>query len=144
MKKIILIIVCMITSLGYAQDLNWSTDYKEVLKTAKALDKPILMYFTSDEVSENSKLLKSTFFKAQSFKTLSNKIILLKVESLNNKQLTQLQKVYSNRLIGTYNKEMQFPALLMINPKGIEIGELMSDINSKNIETYLEFLKTKL
>ena len=144
MKKIILIIICMITSLGYAQDLNWSTDYKEVLQNAKALDKPILMYFTNDEISEDSKLLESEFFNTQSFKALSNKIILLKVESLDNKQLTQLQKVYSNRLIGTYNKDKQFPALLMINSKGIEISEMLSNINSKNIEAYLEFLKSKL
>ena len=136
---------CVFSITVYAQNTNynWSNDYREVLKEAKTQQKFIVLYFSDSQNSDNN-ALQATIFETEAFKRLTTRALLLKVHALNSEGIAETETVNSKRVIGHYNPEEKFPALLLLNSKGEVLGEMLTDWTPETINAYLDFLKSTL
>lgn len=145
MKKIILILLCIMSLNVFAQEkqFNWNTNFEDARKASKNQDKPILVFFTNQQDSENLRTLRSDFFGTDTFKELSDKMILLLIDtSERNSSLTAEQKMKNQRLVIHYNKSDAIPALIALDFNGGVLGESLSQVSKENIDNYFTFLKT--
>ena len=112
MKHLIFVLVFFI-STSYAQQeevvLKWNTNLEKAQKKAKKIDKPILVYFTGSDWCSPCKLLKEDFFDSSEFKELSEKFILVEIDSpFRVDIISEKQMAYNKKVIAKYNEEKNF------------------------------------
>jgi hypothetical protein len=145
MKKITLILFCAISLNIFAQEkqFNWKTSFEEASLASKNQNKPILVFFTNQQDSESLKTMRSDFFGTDTFKMLSDKMILLFVDaSERNTSISADQKMRNQRMIIHYNKSNAFPAVMALDFNGKVLGESLTQISKQNISNYFTFLGT--
>lgn len=145
MKNSILILLCVCSISVFAQEkqFNWKTNLDEAKVAARNGDKPILLFFTNKQDSDNLKMLQSNFFRSPEFNALSSNMVLLFVDaSDSDKNMTDTEKNKNLRLVIHYNKTKTFPSLIAIDMNGKVLGEHFKDISDASIANYLSFLKT--
>ena len=145
MKKITLILLCVMSLNVFAQEkqFNWKTSFEEARLASKDQNKPILVFFTNQQDSESLKTLRSDFFGTDTFKSLSNKMILLFVDaSERSTSITPDQKMKNQRLVIHYNKLNVFPSLMALDFNGKVLGTSLTQISKENINNYFTFLDT--
>jgi len=138
MKKILFILVFAFTLQLSAQDqLDWSTDYKVALKQAESQNKPILAFVTDHQETKALKLLNEKLFSAESFKSITSKMILLKLD-VSDKQS------YNSRMGIHYTKQESAPGLALVNKHNASVVKPLVDITPENIKAFLTLVNDKL
>lgn len=138
MKKYFLILITFLSINAYSQvnEFKWEDNFTIARTVSKSQDKPILVYFTDNSKSEASMILDSEFFQSERFKALSNKVVLLLVDTSNG-------DVSNERLNIHYNKSNIFPALVLLDANGSVFGDVLKTITTATINNYFSFLDSK-
>ena len=138
MKKILFIFALAFTLQLSAQDkANWITDNNVAQKQSEAQNKPILVFVTNNQKTQASEILNKEFFSSEAFKNMTSKVVLLKLD-ISDSQL------YNVRLGVHYLNKRSATGLALVNKFSNRIGEPLIEINTKNIETFVSFVNSKL
>ncbi|PVW13867.1 thioredoxin family protein [Marixanthomonas spongiae] len=150
MKRLMYLAFLFFTVVASAQMkknnlLNWHTNLEEAQAISKENDKPILLYFTGSDWCAPCKMLKEDFFESPKFKEKAKDLVLVvidyprKVDLLSQKQLD-----YNKTVIAQYNKQQTFPKILMLNPRGKELGKISGYSPSRDTSEHFKFLDEHL
>lgn len=122
--------------------LSWNKSMNVATEISKAENKPILIYFTKNDCKDCQQFY-SDFFKQQAFNNLTDDFILLMLDGSNNDiKTTDINIIKQRRLVMHYNKSSTFPAVLVIDHEGKQLGELLTSKVKNDIENYWSFLET--
>jgi len=143
MKNIIIGIFLLVGQLVIAQ--NWETDINEAKTKAINTNKSIVLVFSgSDWCAPCIKLDKKVFSTKEFMQYASENYVLLKADFPQRKKnkLSKKQKEHNNVLAEKYNKNGYFPLVVVLNNKGMVLGNL----GYKNIEAkaYIELINTQI
>jgi thioredoxin-related protein len=149
MKRFLVFICVLLTTVTFAQDtsasLNWLTNLEEAEKIAKEEHKPILIYFTGSDWCAPCKKLKEDFFNSEEFATRAEKLILVLIDRPHRVDIiSEEQLAYNKTVIAKYNKENTFPKLVIVNAKGIEKGRISGYSYSRDTANHFAFVDEHL
>lgn len=138
MKKTLLVLLLFCTIQLFGQDYkSVLTDHKVALQQAKTEDKPMLVVVTNNKVSEDSKRWQNELFASELLKQMSSKIIVLKLDVSDEQSV-------SYRMGTHYIKNKSGFGFALVDSDNNTIGNPLIDLNSKSIEDFLVFIKSKL
>jgi len=146
MKRVILIAFIFITTMATAQmkssKLNWHTNLEEAQTLSKELNKPTLIYFTGSDWCAPCKKLKEDFFESPEFRHKAESLVLVVIDYPRKVDLlSQEQLDYNKTIISKYNKQQTFPKIVMLNPKGNEVGRISGYSPSRDTSKHFTFLE---
>lgn len=122
--------------------LSWIKDFNVATETAKAENKPILVYFTKSDCSACLQFY-TDFFQRETVKDLSNDYVLLMLDGSNkDMKSTDMAVIKQRRLVMHYNKSLTFPAILVINSDRQKLGELFTATDEASIANYITTLQS--
>lgn len=128
--------VCSI-QMSAQEQITWLTDYKVAINQSEIQDKPILVFVTENELSEDSDPLKKEFFGSDAFKKINDKLILLKLY-VSDKQS------YNYRIGSHYIKQKSGSGLALVDKNNNTIGEPLTSFTSKNIVDFITLINSKI
>jgi thioredoxin-related protein len=123
MKKIILFAILFSATLSFSQ--NWTTSLEAAKTVAAASNKNILLVFSGSDWCAPCIKLDRTIFQSDVFKAeAENKWVLLKADFPKKKgnALSGEQTESNKKLAEKYNKEGNFPLVVLLDATGKVIG----------------------
>lgn len=123
MKKIIILLLLFTGTIGYSQ--NWNSSFVEAQKKAVTENKNILLVFSGSDWCAPCIKLDKTIWKSEEFnKEATENWILYKADFPKKKaNLLPLELTAENKKIAErYNKEGNFPLVLLLDPSGKVLG----------------------
>ena len=123
MKKIIILLLLFTGTIGYSQ--NWNSSFVEAQKKAVTENKNILLVFSGSDWCAPCIKLDKTIWKSEEFnKEATENWILYKADFPKKKaNLLSLELTAENKKIAErYNKEGNFPLVLLLDPSGKVLG----------------------
>ncbi|MCK8142643.1 thioredoxin family protein [Flavobacterium sp. I-SCBP12n] len=123
MKKIIILLLLFTGTIGYSQNCNSS--FVEAQKKAVTENKNILLVFSGSDWCAPCIKLDKTIWKSEEFnKEATENWILYKADFPKKKaNLLSLELTAENKKIAErYNKEGNFPLVLLLDPSGKVLG----------------------
>ena len=123
MKKIILFAFIFSASLSFSQ--NWTISLDAAKKEAAASNKNILLVFSGSDWCAPCIKLDRTIFQSDVFKTeAEKKWVLLKADFPKKKgnALSEAQTESNKKLAEKYNKEGNFPLVVLLDATGKVLG----------------------
>lgn len=140
MKLKLVIVFFMVSYFGTAQ--NWYTNFEDAKKVATQENKNILLVFSGSDWCAPCIKLDKKVWQSEEFKTASNAWILVKADFPNKKanQLSEAQTAHNKKLAEKYNKDGNFPLVILLNKDGKTLGV----VGYKNIsaQDYIALLHT--
>lgn len=140
MKKIILVIVVLLTSINTLTAQDWKTNYDEAITLASKENKNIILVFSGSDWCIPCKKLDKDILQSEEFKNYAaENWVLLKADFPKRKKnkLSEEQQAHNDMLAEKYKG--RFPLIVMLNANGKAIGRIGYKKYSP-IE-YIEFLK---
>lgn len=131
-RRLILLAVAMLTTLGTAGAEEWLTDYKEAVTKAADEKKPLLMNFTGTNWCPPCIQLEKRVFSQQEFKEYAAKnLVLLKLEfpppgqtelapppaPLRASEPMTMEKLRENMLLAEQYRIEGYPTVLLLSPE---------------------------
>ena len=123
MKKIIILLFLFTGTIGYSQ--NWNSSFVEAQKKAVTENRNILLVFSGSDWCAPCIKLDKTIWKSEEFnKEATENWILYKADFPKKKaNLLSLELTAENKKIAErYNKEGNFPLVLLLDPSGKVLG----------------------
>lgn len=123
MKKIIILLLLFTGTIGYSQ--NWNSSFVEAQKKAVTENRNILLVFSGSDWCAPCIKLDKTIWKSEEFnKEATENWILYKADFPKKKaNLLSLELTAENKKIAErYNKEGNFPLVLLLDPSGKVLG----------------------
>ena len=123
MKKIIILLFLFTGTIGYSQ--NWNSSFVEAQKKAVTENRNILLVFSGSDWCAPCIKLDKTIWKSEEFnKEATENWILYKADFPKKKaNLLSLELTAENKKIAErYNKEGNFPLVLLLDPSGTVLG----------------------
>lgn len=131
---LIIAILCLFTTVNFAQEIIWEKDYPKALKLAEQKNALILIFFTDGRESSIEKNIKRNFLKSNNFKkSIRKSIIILHIDESTNSKNTN----YNSRVISAYNPNKKFPSVKVILPRTRKSTSLLTTFNEKDIQSYI-------
>ncbi|MDA8874556.1 hypothetical protein [uncultured Winogradskyella sp.] len=131
---LIIAILCLFTTVNFAQEIIWEKDYPKALKLAEQKNALILIFFTDGRESSIEKNIKRNFLKSNNFKkSIRKSIIILHIDESTNSKNTN----YNSRVISAYNPNKKFPSVKVILPRTRKSTSLLTTFNDKDIQSYI-------
>ena len=131
---LIIAILCLFTTVNFAQEIIWEKDYPKALKLAEQKNALILIFFTDGRESSIEKNIKRNFLKSNNFKkSIRKSIIILHIDESTNSKNTN----YNSRVISAYNPNKKFPSVKVILPRTRKSNSLLTTFNDKDIQSYI-------
>jgi thioredoxin-related protein len=124
MKKILLALFLITTALGYSQ--NWKTNFEEAKSQATTENKNILLVFSGSDWCGPCIKLDKNIWQSDAFKKESAKKWILVRADFPKKKANQLVAditLSNNKLAEKYNKEGNFPLVVLLDNTGKVIGK---------------------
>lgn len=124
MKKILLSLFLITTALGYSQ--NWKTNFEEAKSQATTENKNILLVFSGSDWCGPCIKLDKNIWQSDAFKKESAKKWVLVRADFPKKKANQLAAditLSNNKLAEKYNKEGNFPLVVLLDNTGKVIGK---------------------
>lgn len=104
--------------------VNWLEDFDQALNKARQENKKVVMYFMGSDWCSPCKLLKKDFFDTLKFKTMAQKVVLLKVDIPRRIDIISPEQLAKNKtLVNRYNPSKGFPCLVAIDHYGNSIAK---------------------
>ncbi|GAA4054935.1 MULTISPECIES: thioredoxin family protein [Flavobacterium] len=141
MKKGIVLIMLIISAIGYSQD--WKTNFEEAKAAAAKENKNILLVFSGSDWCAPCIKLEKVVWKSEVFKQYSEKKLILLRADFPNKRANQLPKEIAEgnkKLSEKYNKEGNFPLVVLIDKSGKVIG--MTGFKNVTAEEYVKLIES--
>ncbi|WP_188051004.1 thioredoxin family protein [Flavobacterium sp. GP15] len=123
MKKIIILLLLFTGTIEYSQ--NWNSSFVEAQKKAVTENRNILLVFSGSDWCAPCIKLDKTIWKSEEFKKeATENWILYKADFPKKKaNLLSLELTAENKKIAErYNKEGNFPLVLLLDPSGKVLG----------------------
>ena len=131
---LIIAILCLFTTVNFAQEIIWEKDYPKALKLAEQKNALILIFFTDGRESSIEKNIKRNFLKSKNFKkSIIKSIIILHIDKSTNSKNTN----YNSRVISAYNPNKKFPSVKVTLPRTRKSTSLLTTFNDKDIQSYI-------
>jgi len=131
---LIIAILCLFTTVNFAQEIIWEKDYPKALKLAEQKNALILIFFTDGRESSIEKNIKRNFLKSNNFKkSIRKSIIILHIDESTNSKNTN----YNSRVISAYNPNKKFPSVKVTLPRTRKSTSLLTTFNDKDIQSYI-------
>jgi thioredoxin-related protein len=141
MKKIALLFMLSLTSLGFSQE--WKTSLEEAKAEANKENKKILLVFSGSDWCAPCMKLEKNVWKSEVFKKeAAEKYVLIKADFPKKKanQLSSELTENNNKLAEKYNKDGNFPLVVMLDKNGKVQG--MTGFKNISAENYVKLLNT--
>ncbi|WP_298117167.1 thioredoxin family protein [Flavobacterium sp.] len=141
MKKIGVLLFLLISSVGFSQ--NWKTSFEEAKQEANKENKKILLVFSGSDWCAPCMKLEKNVWKSDAFKKVAEeKYVLIKADYPKKKanQLSAELTESNNKLAEKYNKEGNFPLVVMLDKNGKVQG--MTGFKNISAEEYIKLLAT--
>lgn len=125
MKKIITIVVLVVTTFSFAQD--WKYNFEEAKTLAKEQNKDIVVIFSGSDWCAPCIRLDKNIWQSDAFKKESaDKWILVKANFPRKKanQLSEEQETHNRNLAEKYNIEGSFPLVVLLDKDGNVLGKM--------------------
>lgn len=131
---LIIAILCLFTTVNFAQEIIWEKDYPKALRLAEQKNALILIFFTDGGESSIEENIKRNFLKSKNFKkSIRKSIIILHIDESTNSKNTN----YNSRVISAYNPNKKFPSVKVILPRTRKSTSLLTTFNEKDIQSYI-------
>ena len=143
MKRIIAIIVLLVTFVSTVNAQEWQTDFKLAKEIASKEKKPIILVFQgSDWCAPCIKLDHQIWSTAVFKKYAKEHYVMLQADFPKRKKnaLSDLQTAANAKLAEVYNKSGIFPFVVVLNANGKVLGE--TGYKKITPENYIEELNT--
>ncbi|MBT3443307.1 MAG: thioredoxin family protein [Flavobacteriaceae bacterium] len=124
MKSLTLIFCLSVFYNSYCQE--WIYDYNDALNLASKSNKKIILVFQGSDWCAPCIKLEKDIWSSNEFIDYSNQnYIMLKADFPRKKKnaLSLVQQEKNNRMAELYNKNGYFPFVVVINSKGLVLGE---------------------
>lgn len=121
---------------------GWLTNYDEALKQAKAENKQVLMAFSGSDWCRPCIMLSKEVFEQESFQQYAHdKYVLLYVNFPRKaaNKLSDEQQKHNDNLASKFNKEGDFPKVVILDSNGNVKGNL--GYEAGGVDNYLNKLK---
>jgi thioredoxin-related protein len=141
MKKIAVILLLFITALVNAQ--TWVTNIEEAKTQATKENKNILLVFSGSDWCAPCMKLEKVVWKSEAFKQeAENKWVLLRADFPKKKgnQLSAELTASNKKLAEKYNKEGNFPLVVVLDKTGKVIG--MTGFKNVTAEEYIKMINS--
>ncbi len=141
MKKIALFLLLSISTVGFSQ--NWKTSLEEAKTEANNENKKILLVFSGSDWCAPCMKLEKNVWKSEAFKKVAEeKYVLVKADYPKKKanQLSAELTESNNKLAEKYNKEGNFPLVVMLDKNGKVQG--MTGFKNISADEYIKLLAT--
>ena len=141
MKKIAAFLFLLVTTVGLSQ--NWNNSLEDAKVLASKENKKIVLVFSGSDWCAPCMKLEKTVWKSDVFKQeAANKWVLIKADFPKKKgnQLTPEQTQNNKKLAEKYNKEGNFPLVVVLDEKGKVLG--MTGFKNVSAEEYVKLLNT--
>ncbi|PQJ73146.1 thioredoxin family protein [Polaribacter butkevichii] len=126
MKKVIAIIILLVTSISTIHAQEWQTDFKLAKEIASKEKKPIILVFQGSDwcapcIKLDHQIWGTTVFK----KYAKDHYVMLQADFPKRKKnaLSDSQTAANAKLAETYNKNGVFPFVVVLNANGKVLGE---------------------
>jgi len=139
MKKIALLLLLSFTSISFSQE--WKTSLEEAKLEATKENKKILLVFSGSDWCAPCIKLEKNVWKSEVFKKEAlEKYVLIKADFPKKKanQLSAELTENNNKLAEKYNKEGNFPLVVMLDKNGKVQG--MTGFKNISAEEYVKLL----
>lgn len=124
---------------------GWLHNYDDAIKKAKAEHKPILMVFAGSDWCKPCILLRKEVWDTQEFATYAKEnLVLLELDfpRFKKNQLPADQVKHNEKLADTYNKEGEFPLVVLTDESGKVISK--TGYKAGGPEAYVQHLNNLL
>ena len=124
MRKIVLVLSLLITSLSFSQ--NWKTNFEEAKSQATIENKNIVLVFSGSDWCAPCIKLDKNVWQSDAFKRESAKKWVLFKADFPKKKANQLSEeviITNKELAEKYNKEGNFPLVVLLDKNGKVIGK---------------------
>lgn len=141
MKKIAVILFLFVASFGHSQ--NWVTNIEDAKNQAAKENKNILLVFSGSDWCAPCIKLEKVVWKSEVFKLESEKKwVLLRADFPKKKgnQLSNELTQSNKKLAEKYNKEGNFPLVVMLDKTGKVIG--MTGFKNVTAEEYVKMINS--
>lgn len=141
MKKIAVILLFLITSLGNSQ--TWVTNIEEARAQATKENKNILLVFSGSDWCAPCMKLEKVVWKSEAFKQeAESKWVLLRADFPKKKgnQLSAELTASNKKLAEKYNKGGNFPLVVVLDKTGKVIG--MTGFKNVTAEEYIKMINS--
>lgn len=141
MKKIIVTLALLVAAIGSAQ--NWNNSLEDAKSIAAKENKKILLVFSGSDWCAPCMKLEKTVWKSDVFKQeAANKWVLIKADfpKKRGNQLSAEQTEINKKLAEKYNKEGNFPLVVLLDEKGKVQG--MTGFKNVSAEEYVKLLNS--
>ncbi|MBD3723829.1 MAG: thioredoxin family protein [Flavobacteriaceae bacterium] len=140
MKNLFIVAFVFCSTLSFSQ--NWVNNFETAKKMAKDENKNIIMIFSGSDWCAPCIRLDKNIWQSQEFKVESkNNWVTMKLNFPRKKanQLPADEEKHNRELAEKYNKEGNFPLVVILNPEGKVLGKL----GFKNISPseYIKLIK---
>lgn len=139
MKKIVVVVLVLLSSLGYSQ--NWLTSIDEAKNQAVKENKTILLVFSGSDWCAPCMKLEKVVWKSEAFKQEADqKWVLLRADFPKKKgnQLSPELTASNKKLAEKYNKGGSFPLVVVLDKTGKVIG--MTGFKNVSAEEYIKII----
>lgn len=139
MKKIIIILLIFMGTLGYSQ--NWKANFDEAKQEALAQNKNILLVFSGSDWCAPCIKLDNVVWKSNEFKIEAEKNWVIYKADFPKKKANQLspELTESNKkLAEKYNKSGNFPLVVLLDKTGKVIG--MTGFKNISATEYIQLI----
>jgi len=126
MKKGIIILVVVLINLSTTFAQEWETDFAKAKEIATKENKPIVLVFQGSDWCAPCIKLDREIWSTDTFKDYAkNNYIMLQADFPRKKKnaLSDAQAIANAQLAETYNKNGIFPFVVVLDNKGILLGE---------------------
>jgi protein disulfide-isomerase len=116
MKKLLFITLLISSTLFYAQEITWHTDFDKAAKISKKTNKPILGFFTGSDWCGWCKVLDKEVLKTDKFKKWAKEnVVLLELDFPRKTKISKDQKVQNYALQKAFGVS-GYPTLVLFQP----------------------------
>lgn len=125
MKNLFIVAFVFCSTLSFSQ--NWVNNFETAKKIAKEENKNIIMIFSGSDWCAPCIRLDKNIWQSQEFKEEStNNWVTMKLNFPRKKanQLPADEEKHNRELAEKYNKEGNFPLVVILNPEGKVLGKL--------------------
>jgi thioredoxin-related protein len=141
MKKVVVLLLLFVATFGYSQ--NWVSTLDEAKSIAVKENKKILVVFSGSDWCAPCIKLDKVVWKSEVFqKEAASKWVLVRADFPKKKahQLAADQVENNKKLAEKYNKEGNFPLVVLLDDKGKVLG--MTGFKNISAEEYVKLLNS--
>jgi thioredoxin-related protein len=123
----------------------WLNNYDEAIAKAKEEQKPVLLSFAGSDWCKPCIMLTREVFENDVFKTYASEnlvLLLLDFPRLKKNQLSEDQIKHNESMAAKYNKDGEFPLVVIIDADGKVIAK--TGFQKGGAENFVNYLKTIL